>query len=381
LFEGHRVVKHGHRWKSGIVTTAEIAKSVKIRRADVKLERNHKIQIAPAFHGTPVVLPLPPYLLGAWLGDGTSIAPDITVGVQDAEQLVSELKAECSSIDGLVGEVRLLTDRATAYKVRISRTGITGGSPDVMDRTLIARLRQLDLVGNKHIPEIYFGAGLAQRWALLQGLMDTDGTVIRHAGKTTPRCSFSNMNYQLAYGVWRLARSLGLKATLKSRHAMLYGKNCGLCWYVSFTAKASDQVFRLARKQKLLPLNKGARSGTLVVISCDSVETVPTKCISVDAPDRLFLAGHGCVPTHNSMEAACIILLHLCGPEAKSRVNSQLYSTALSRQRRWCGCIPTCVRLWQCVRPRSNWPVRDWGQCIERCRQMPGPTSVCRQRS
>jgi phage terminase large subunit-like protein len=32
-----------------------------------------------------------------------------------------------------------------------------------------------------------------------------------------------------------------------------------------------------------------------------------------------------------SMEAACIILLHLCGPEAKSRVNSQLYSTALSR--------------------------------------------------
>lgn len=154
---------------------------------------------------------------------------------------------------------------------------------------------------------------------------------IRHAGKTTPRCSFSNMNYQLAYGVWRLARSLGLKATLKSRHAMLYGKNCGLCWYVSFTAKASDQVFRLARKQKLLPLNKGARSGTLVVISCDSVETVPTKCISVDAPDRLFLAGHGCVPTHNSMEAACIILLHLCGPEAKSRVNSQLYSTALSR--------------------------------------------------
>jgi phage terminase large subunit-like protein len=32
-----------------------------------------------------------------------------------------------------------------------------------------------------------------------------------------------------------------------------------------------------------------------------------------------------------SFEAACIILLHLCGPEAKSRVNSQLYSTALSR--------------------------------------------------
>jgi phage terminase large subunit-like protein len=32
-----------------------------------------------------------------------------------------------------------------------------------------------------------------------------------------------------------------------------------------------------------------------------------------------------------SFQAACIILLHLCGPEAKSRVNSQLYSTALSR--------------------------------------------------
>ena len=32
-----------------------------------------------------------------------------------------------------------------------------------------------------------------------------------------------------------------------------------------------------------------------------------------------------------TMEAACIILLHLCGYEARNRVNSQLYSTALSR--------------------------------------------------
>ena len=39
------------------------------------------------------------------------------------------------------------------------------------------RLRRLGLLGNKHIPAAYLRAGYAQRLALLQGLMDTDGYV------------------------------------------------------------------------------------------------------------------------------------------------------------------------------------------------------------
>jgi phage terminase large subunit-like protein len=67
----------------------------------------------------------------------------------------------------------------------------------------------------------------------------------------------------------------------------------------------------------------------LSIIACESIDSVPTKCISVAAPDCLYLAGHGCVPTHNTALAAFLLLLHLCGPEAK--VNSQTYSAAQSR--------------------------------------------------
>lgn len=70
--------------------------------------------------------------------------------------------------------------------------------------------------------------------------------------------------------------------------------------------------------------------GKLIVITdCVKVDSVPTRCISVDSEDHLFLAGEGCIPTHNTTQSAMILLLHLCGPEATP--NSQLYSGAMSR--------------------------------------------------
>lgn len=195
---------------------------------------------------------------------------------------------------------------------------------------LQAALRSTGLLGNKHIPSVYFDAGTNQRWALLQGLMDTDGTVTVYRPGSTPRCEFTGTNQNLCYGVWRLARSLGLKAKISEGRATLRGRDCGAKWRVTFTASRESPVFRLDRKQAILPEKIGKRSTTLTITSCDEVESVPTKCIGVDSADHLFLAGHGCVPTHNTAFSACLLLLHLVGPEA--RPNSQLYSAAQSRE-------------------------------------------------
>src|SRR5690606_25398225 len=131
-----------------------------------------------------------------------------------------------------------------------------------------AALRRTGLLGNKHIPDIYFNAGTAQRWALLQGLMDSDGTVSKNGGRY-PRAVFSASDKSLSYDVWRLARSLGLKATIREKRATLYGRDCGASYEVSFAASKDVPVFRLGRKQSLLPDRIAKRSRTLTIVGCE----------------------------------------------------------------------------------------------------------------
>lgn len=303
---------YGGRWRNDVISTANIAESVYRVRKDGGKEHNHKIGVAPAIQSGDVPLPIDPYVLGVWLGDGYSRSARIACGDQDLDNLTRQLSAA-----GYPSKVR---KEKTAWKVSVTqdRNGI-----------LQVPLRRLGLLGNKHIPEAYLNAGTAQRWALLQGLMDTDGGVNRCGGQTTARCSFSNTRHSLAFGAWRLARSLGLKATITESDARLNGRVTGRKWLVEFAASADERIFRLERKQSLLPKAIGARSRTLAIVKCEEIESVPTKCLAVDSPDNLFLAGYGCVPTHNTALAALLLLLHLCGPEA--RANSQLYSAAQSR--------------------------------------------------
>src|SRR5262249_7380627 len=121
----------------------------------------------------------------------------------------------------------------------------------------------------------------------------------------------------------------GIKAKIRPGVAKLHGREISPRFRITFHADASQPVFRIARKQAVLPVALKGRCRTLVITSCEEVDSVPTKCIAVDAPDRLYLAGHGCVPTHNTALLAMLLLAHLVGPEA--RRNAQLYSTALSR--------------------------------------------------
>lgn len=296
------------------VTTAQIAESVRVPRPDGVPESNHKIALASALESEAVDLPIDPYVLGAWLGDGTSSCAAFTCSQKDLEHLTSELER------ALGREMTVARDKKTAVTVRATKTGLQ------------ATLRANGLLGNKHVPDAYFSAGTEQRWALLQGLMDTDGTVTRCAGRTTARCSFTGTNERICQAVWRIARSLGLKATIHESIARLNGRDCGPKWRVDFPAARSTRVFRLERKQSLLPDALGKRSGTITITSCDEVATVPTKCIAVDSENHLFLAGDGCIPTHNTSWAAPIGLYMLV---ADAEPGSEVYAGATTEKQAW----------------------------------------------
>src|SRR6185295_10870496 len=89
--------------------------------------------------------------------------------------------------------------------------------------SLSSKLRDLGMREGKYVPRAYLEAGIGQRLAFLQGLMDTDGFVDDIAG----RCEFTSTNENLADGVVELAASLGFRPAKSYGRAMLNGVDHG----------------------------------------------------------------------------------------------------------------------------------------------------------
>lgn len=246
----------------GVRTTREIMDTLTTNSG----RANHAIPIAGALDLPDVRLPVAPYLLGAWLGDGSST------------------KAEITSFDPEI----LLEFAAGGYDV--TRRGSIGHG---IKPGFLVVLREIGVLGNKHIPPAYLRASVGQRTALLQGLMDTDGHCRKNGG-----CEFTTTSPALRDGFIDLACGLGLKIGVREGRATLNGKDCGPKWRICFSAPFP--VFRLPRKAARQ--NTGVRRTTrfLYIKSVEPCTPTPMRCIAVDSPSRTYLAGRRMVVTHNT---------------------------------------------------------------------------------
>ena len=111
--------------------------------------------------------------------------------------------------------------------------------------SLRVRLRTLRVLGHKHIPSDYLRRSAWQRLALLQGLMDTDGSVSRDG-----RCEITLKENQLARDLGDLLSGLGFKWRCHRRYVERDGRKFGPYLRYHFTACAEFPVFRLARKRE-----------------------------------------------------------------------------------------------------------------------------------
>src|SRR5882672_668963 len=257
--------------KRQIVTTPELRPSGYKHGKSEK--RPDRIAVGAPINLAPQALLIEPYLLGCWLGDGSSRAGLIYAGEQDAAHFAK------------LGIVTKILPPGGTRKSAFHHIRIPG---------LIVGLRALGLVGNKHIPSFYLMGSIEQRLALLQGLMDTDGMC-----GTNGMCSFANSRWSLAEGVRLLAVSLGLKPYLTSRMSRLNGKLYGPHYHVIFTPPAGFQVFRVARKQRRVKGAANARSRYRYVEGVRPVGPRAVNCIQVEG--SIYLAGRSLVPTHNSL--------------------------------------------------------------------------------
>ncbi|HTJ74353.1 MAG TPA: replicative DNA helicase [Acidimicrobiales bacterium] len=235
-------------------------------------------------------LPVDPYVLGCWLGDGKSTGSEMTIGEED----VAHFKAAFIAA-GYPLEPRVPLQWAT---VPVAGKGAWQGYAGPQ-RVLTRELRSVGLLGGirKHIPTIYLRASARQRLALLQGLLDTDG----HASRDGVDLCLSNL--PLLRQVRELVCSLGHKpGPIRERSIRLPDGRIAKAWRLWWTPL--DPVFRMERKAVAYG---GARSrrtcgriARRAVVAIRPVASVPVRCITVDSAEHLYLAGESMIPTHNT---------------------------------------------------------------------------------
>ncbi len=289
----HRIRRSGGggEWGSGVakvLNTDEIAATFRYRAPGGKWEHNYSLPVASPVQYPQSGLPVPPYLMGVWLGDGDSLSPRVTSDVAD-----SEIREKIASLGWPVVELDYPSLKCGYFKVFAPGDSIEYGKHS----SLVRYLRELRVYGDKHIPQQYLTASEDDRWALLAGLLDTDGTIDARRGRCV---TFGHVvSERLARGVRELVCSLGMKAGWSTR--VIDGKT-----YYAVSFAPDRVVFELGRKAELQRPLSGDRANNehkavlRYITNVEQVESVPVRCITVDSPDSLFLITRSYLPTHNS---------------------------------------------------------------------------------
>ena len=179
-------------------------------------------------------LPIDPYMIGYWLGDGTTNGSSITT--QDSTVLHFFAKN--------LPKINLTLNYRSGYTY-----GITGNGR-YYNNIFLNTLKDQKLLNNKHIPFIYKCSSRENRLKLLAGLIDSDGCLAKNGG-----FEFTQKNEILMDDVIYLTRSLGfscyksLKTTTWTHNGV---KNTGTSWRIHINGKGIETIPTLIpRKQSL----------------------------------------------------------------------------------------------------------------------------------
>ena len=317
-----------------VKTTEEVARTVRCNGQEQRL--NHAVANTQPLDLPDRELPLPPYALGVWLGDGHTASARITTADTEVVMYLEADGLEVEPKGQLLYHLRLaghapVAERSCAvcgkrFRPRTSQVRTCGRScggrarlvsppvpaptcPDCglpssglaqcqacrnQHGTVQGRLRTLGVLGHKHIPASYLRASIAQRRALLAGLLDTDGTIT-----TTGSVQFAVTSKRLADDTRELIVSLGYRCSQTLKRVKGRTEASSTAYILNFST--TDKVFRLERKRLLHKERQGpGRTGKRFITAVRPIPSVPVRCVQVDSPDRLYLAGPSMIPTHNS---------------------------------------------------------------------------------
>lgn len=264
--------RKGQVWKEKIMTTEEL-------KTWIETKSRHVYNIPKILNTEPIQceerpLPIDPYILGAWLGDGSAQSGVITQAKDSP--LWNEIQKRGYKVgDNLIhSKDRQGTESRTIFNLR-------------------GKLSELDLLNNKHVPMLYLRASYEQRLDLLRGLMDTDGSYnkIRHR-----YIMATSYKWQME-GLVQLLGTFGIKSTVFDVIKKCNGKEFP-GWDICFTTDLFNPF--LIRNQNIDLQIKKDNHSYRTITSIEKVDTIPTQCIEVDSPSHTYLFGYQMIPTHNT---------------------------------------------------------------------------------
>jgi len=180
---------------------------------------------------------IPPYILGLWLGDGSSDRPSITTMDEEIARAWTDWATK-------IGMNVTINSKENTEAMTYTISSQTFQGPD--DRNVALNfLRYLNVINNKHIPQTYLTSTRKDRLDLLAGLLDTDGYSSTHVYDIIQK------NELLADQIVYLARSLGFAAykTKSEKYCMYKGiERRGTYYRISISGDCSEIPVKIPRK-------------------------------------------------------------------------------------------------------------------------------------
>lgn len=296
--------KNATKWKTD--SLKNITKNVKLRTKSGRGERNNLyIPMTEPVKYRKNKLPIPPYALGAMIGDGSMSQMTGSVGFTNEEEDVS------NRVNRDLNEIGY-------YLKRINKRAENHYSVNLIDSSdishhqkgvLMQSLEDLELRGKKSeykfIPDKYKYSDVEDRLELLKGLIDTDGYINGSAYE------YTTSSKRLAYDVKELVESLGMTASLgfKEKPTYIYkGEkligNPSHRLLIKTTKKITKIHSSLKHESNWKSGQSIARRYVKSIKKTDKLEEM--TCISVDNKDKLFLTDNFVV-THNTQMQKIVI--------------------------------------------------------------------------
>lgn len=223
-----------------------------------------------------------PYMLGIWLGDGTSRNFSITTGDCEIKSAIYEFAKS--------GGLRV---RAEVNSANSEVLHIVGSE---RNNWALAALQKYDLILNKHIPIDYKRATRSERMELLAGILDSDGHFNKNGG-----FDISQKSERLMDDIIFLARSLGFAAPKKIRNKTCANNGVTRTYFhCSINGPLDTIPCRLLRKKS--PPRRQVKNHLVTGIALEPIGEGDYYGFEIDG-DRLFMLGDFTV-THNTVVAA-----------------------------------------------------------------------------
>lgn len=243
-----------------------------------------------------------PYVIGSFIGNGCCTESRLTLSSADKEQVAEVAK--------LINAISYNKDKCS-YSWHFRTPNPCNNKIYYQTKEILGKYSNeiCQLSGNKRIPNEYKYSSIEQRYKLLQGLFDTDGSILDKAPRFNVR--YSTTSYGLAKDIQEVLFSLGYSCSLSIDKR----PNKNDCYSINVLIPNEEKykLFRLSRKkERALKAKQYKKHRTYDRISIVDVKKELYQkemvCILVDNDEHLYLTNDYIV-THNTSAVKGLVSL------------------------------------------------------------------------